>query len=311
MNTSTGGFARKKQADEPPRPRRQFSVRSFGATDTGRVRPANEDQFLIAELTKTMTIAHTSLRGPSAVLGDERGQLFLVADGMGGHAAGERASELAVALIERFTVNTFKWFLQDDDPGPDNAASEFADAIDQADAAIIDESEANPELQGMGTTLTLAYAVGAQLFLLHVGDSRAYLFRAGALRQLTHDHTVVADMVRRGELQPEQASQHRLRHVITNVLGGRERGVRAEAHAVDLQADDELLLCSDGLTEMVNAGDITGVLSAEEEPERAARRLIDLANERGGHDNITVIVARFEQAEEANASEAAGAAEAR
>ena len=102
-------------------------------------------------------------------------------------------------------------------PGPDSAASEFATAINQADAAIINESEANPELQGMGTTLTLAYAVGTQLFVLHVGDSRAYLFRAGTLRQLTQDHTVVADMVRRGELRPEQASQHRLRHVITNV----------------------------------------------------------------------------------------------
>jgi PPM family protein phosphatase len=285
------------------------SVRSFGITDTGRVRPANEDQFLIAELTKAMTITQTSLRGPSAVIGDERGQLFLVADGMGGHAAGERASALAIAVIEQFTVNTFKWFL-DDEPGPDSAASEFAAAITQADAAIIEESQANPELKGMGTTLTLAYAVGAQLFVLHVGDSRAYLFRAGALRQLTQDHTVVADMVRRGELQPEQASQHRLRHVITNVLGGRERGVRAEAQVVDLEAGDELLLCSDGLTEMVNAGDITGVLSAERDPERAARQLVDLANERGGHDNITVIVARFE-AERAERTKEARTAETR
>jgi serine/threonine protein phosphatase PrpC len=304
MNTSTGGFARKKQPDEPPRPGR-LSVRSFGITDQGRRRPANEDQFLIAELTKTMTIAHTSLRGPSAVLSDERGQLLLVADGMGGHAAGERASALAVAVIEQFTVNTFKWFLQDDEPGPDSAASEFAAALNQADAAIIRESEANPELQGMGTTLTLAYAVGPQLFVLHVGDSRAYLFRAGTLRQLTQDHTVVAEMVERGELRPEQASQHRLRHVITNVLGGRERGVRAEAQVVDLQADDGLLLCSDGLTEMVSADDITQVLSADEEPERAARRLIELANERGGHDNITVIVARFDEVEAAEVAKAA------
>ena len=156
MNSSSGGFARKKEPDERPRQRR-LSVRSFGITDQGKVRPANEDQFLIAELTKTMTIAHTSLRGPSAVLGDERGQLFLVADGMGGHAAGERASALAVAVIEQFTVNTFKWFLQDDDPGPDSAASELAAAIDQADAAIMDESEAHPELSGMGTTVSYTH----------------------------------------------------------------------------------------------------------------------------------------------------------
>jgi PPM family protein phosphatase len=299
MNSSTGGFARKKQPDE--RPQRRLTARSFGMTDTGKRRPANEDQFLIAELTKAMTIAHTSLRGPSSLTGDERGQLFLVADGMGGHAAGERASALAVAVIEQFTVNTFKWFLQDDEPGPESAATEFAAAIKEADAAIISESEANPELQGMGTTLTLAYAVGPQLFVLHVGDSRAYLFRGGALQQLTHDHTVVAEMVERGELRPEQASQHRLRHVITNVLGGRQRGVRADAQVIDLHAGDGLLLCSDGLTEMVDANDITEVLSAEQEPERAARRLIELANERGGHDNVTVIVARFDEADASSA----------
>jgi PPM family protein phosphatase len=296
MNTTTGGFARAKEP-EGGDSASSLSVRSFGLTDQGRRRPANEDQFLIAELTKAMTIAHTSLRGPSVRTGDEHGYLFLVADGMGGHAAGERASALAVAAIEQFTVNTFKWFLQSDEPGQDSAASGFASAITQADAAIIEEAETNPELQGMGTTLTLAYAVGAQLFVFHVGDSRAYLFRAGTLRQLTHDHTVVADMVRRGELRPEQASQHRLRHVITNVLGGRERGVRAETQVVDLEPQDGLLLCSDGLTEMVTVDDITRVMADEGDPERASRQLIDLANERGGHDNITVIVARFAAAE--------------
>jgi PPM family protein phosphatase len=294
MNTTTGGFARAREPEGEPA--LHLSVRSFGLTDRGKRRPANEDQFLIAELTKAMTIVHTSLRGPSVRTGDERGHLFLVADGMGGHAAGERASTLAVAAIEQFTVNTFKWFLQRDEPGPDSAASEFATAITQADAAIIHEGETNPELQGMGTTLTIAYALGTQLFVLHVGDSRAYLFRAGTLRQLTHDHTVVADMVRRGELPAEQASQHRLRHVITNVVGGRELGVDAEAQIVELESQDALLLCSDGLTEMVTTEDITRVLADEEDPERASRQLIDLANERGGNDNITVIVARFEAA---------------
>jgi PPM family protein phosphatase len=292
MIDSTGPFAPRKESsghDHGP----LLSVRSFGLTDQGRRRPANEDQFLIAELRKDMTISHTSLAGPTLRTGDERGYLFLVADGMGGHAAGERASALAVAAIEQFTVNTFKWFLQNDEPGHDDAASEFADAIKQADAAIIEEAKIHPELQGMGTTLTLAYAVGSQLFVSHVGDSRAYLFRGGRLKQLTHDHTMVADMVRRGELPPEQAGQHRLRHVITNVVGGRERGVRAEAHMLDLQADDALLLCSDGLTEMVTGEDITRVMAGESDPERASRQLIDLANERGGHDNITVIVARF------------------
>jgi serine/threonine protein phosphatase PrpC len=270
-----------------------LSVRSYGLSDPGRRRPTNEDQFLIAELTKTMTIAHTSLRGPSSLFGDERGYLFLVADGMGGHNAGEHASKLAVAIIEQFTLNTFKWFLQPDAPGSQTAATEFQSAVQQADAAIIREAAHHPELKGMGTTLTLAYVVGTHLFILHVGDSRAYLYRKGSLSQLTQDHTVVADMVRRGEISPEQAGTHRLRHVITNVVGGGEVGVRAEAHMVDLQPGDGLLLCSDGLTEMVAADEIAAILSSDATPEDASKQLVALANDRGGHDNVTVIVAQF------------------
>jgi protein phosphatase len=271
----------------------QFSVRSFGTSDTGRRRPGNEDQFLIAELTKSMRITHTTLGGPPSVFGDEQGHLFLVADGMGGHNAGERASALAVAIIEKFTLNSFKWFLHDEEPGAESAATEFETAIEEADVAIVREAERRPELHGMGTTLTLAYAVAAQLFVLHVGDSRAYLYRGGALTQLTHDHTVVAEMVRRGELPANEASTHRLRHVITNVVGGGKVGVRAEVRVVDLQTQDVLLLCSDGLNETVTAEEITGILASEAEPERASTRLVALANERGGPDNITVIVAQF------------------
>jgi protein phosphatase len=145
----------------------------------------------------------------------------------------------------------------------------------------------------MGTTLTLAYHYEAELLVIHVGDSRAYLFRDEALHQITHDHTVVAEMVRRGELDNAEARRHRLRHVITNVVGGTEPGVRAEAHAVELRLNDVLLLCSDGLTEMLSHADITAVLRGEPNPDGACTRLIALANERGGQDNITAVVARF------------------
>ena len=268
-------------------------VRSYGATDRGRLRPTNEDQFLIADLTKAMHVRQTSLEEPRARFGEQHGHLFLVADGMGGHHAGEHASALAVTLIEQFALNTFRWFMPLTAAHADNVVTDFQEAVEQADATIVEAATNRAELHGMGTTLTLAYHYEAELLVIHVGDSRAYLFRDETLRQLTQDHTVVAEMVRRGELDTAEARRHRLRHVITNVVGGTEAGVHAEAHSVELRVDDELLLCSDGLTEMLSHSDITQVLRGEPNPEAACTRLISLANERGGQDNITAIVARF------------------
>ena len=268
-------------------------VRSYGATDRGRRRPTNEDQFLIADLTKAMHVRQTSLAQPSARFAEQHGHLFLVADGMGGHHAGEHASALAVSLIEQFALNTFQWFMPLTASHAENVVTDFQEAVEEADAAIVEASRQRADLHGMGTTLTLAYHYEAELVVIHVGDSRAYLFRDEALHQITQDHTVVAEMVRRGELDRADARRHRLRHVITNVVGGTETGVRAEAHTVELRLNDVLLLCSDGLTEMLSHADITAVLRGEPNPGAACTRLIALANERGGQDNITVVLARF------------------
>ena len=146
----------------------------------------------------------------------------------------------------------------------------------------------------MGTTVTMAYHLDAQLCVVHVGDSRAYLYRADELHQLTRDHTLFADMVRSGAIQQEDAAHHRLRHVITNVVGGDDAGVKVEAHAVEVRAGDRLLLCSDGLTEMVTDEAISATLRAELEPESACTKLVAQANEAGGRDNITVVIVRFD-----------------
>jgi serine/threonine protein phosphatase PrpC len=270
-----------------------FVVNSHGATDRGRVRPINEDHFLIADLTKVMHVRQTSLEETGAQFGEQHGHLFLVADGMGGHHAGEQASALAITLIEQFALHTFRWFMPLTAVDADDVVTDFQEAVEQADATIVKAATNRAELQGMGTTLTLAYHYGAELLVIHVGDSRAYLFRDETLRQLTQDHTVVAEMVRRGELDTVEARRHRLRHVITNVVGGPHAGVHADAHSVELRVDDGLLLCSDGLTEMLSHAEITQVLRDEPHPEAACARLISLANERGGLDNITAIVARF------------------
>jgi protein phosphatase len=274
-----------------------LAVKAFGITDTGKVRPSNEDQFLIAELSKRMRVWQTSLPEPKLQVGEDRAHLFLVADGMGGHKAGERASAIAVAAIEQFTLNTFKWFFAADHPGAQKALAEFQTALSEADAKILEEAQDNPELKGMGTTLTMAFQLGAQVCIIHVGDSRAYLHRGGELHQLTKDHTIVAELVRSGALQPEQAAKHPLRHVITNVVGGPNPGVKVEARSFEVQAGDRLLLCSDGLSEMVKHDAIAAALDAGPEPEEAAKALLAQANENGGRDNITVVIARFDPAD--------------
>ena len=273
-----------------------LTVKAFGLSDKGRVRPSNEDQFLIAELSKAMRIWQTSLPEPRAQFGDERGHVFLVADGMGGHQAGEHASALAVGAIEYFTLNTFRWFFEANRAEAQQVLALFQTALRQADARILEEAAEHPEQRGMGTTLTMAYHLDAQLCVVHVGDSRAYLYRGDNLHQLTQDHTVTADLVRRGELRPDQVAGHKLRHVITNVVGGPDLGVYVEAHALEVQAGDRLLLCSDGLTEMVPHDEIAAALRAEPDPEAACKNLLAKANDAGGRDNITLLIVRFDPA---------------
>jgi len=276
---------------------RTLTVKAFGLTDRGQVRPNNEDQFLIAELTKSMRVWQTSLPEPKVQVGEEHAHLFVVADGMGGHQAGEQASGLAVAAIEQFTLNTFKWFLGSTGNDVREILAEFKSAINHADARILEEAAEHPELSGMGTTVTMAFNLGTQLYVVHVGDSRAYLYRDGQLDQVTQDHTVAAEMVRNGTLRTDEAAGHRLRHVITNVVGGQELGVTVEAHALDVQAGDRLLLCSDGLTEMVTNDVIAAALHDEPVPELAAKKLLSAASQAGGRDNITVVIARFDLAD--------------
>ena len=272
-------------------------AKAFGISDKGKVRGVNEDQFLIAELSKTMRIWQTSLTEPKLQHGDERAHLFLVADGLGGHKAGERASALVVLAIEQFTLNTFKWFFEADGLGAQKVLAQFQSAIRSADAQIVEEAKSNPELSGMGTTLTMAFHLGRQLCLVHVGDSRAYLHRDGLLHQLTEDHTLIAQMIKNGSLKPDQVLASRFRHVITNVVGGPELGVKVEARAFEIQPGDSLLLCSDGLTETVTNDVIAGILNAERAPEAAATLLLAEANKGAAADNITAVVVRFDLAD--------------
>lgn len=273
-------------------------VRAFGRTDPGKLRPTNEDQFLIADLTQALRLHGSSFPQPGIRYGGEHAHLFLVADGMGGHQAGEQASALAIATIEAFVLDTFRCFGHFEGAAGKEVLAQLQAALRQADKKVIAEGARHPELRGMGTTVTLAYALGAQLFVAHVGSSRCYLLRSGQFSQLTRDHTYTDEMVRRGFMNQEEAVHHRFRHVLVNAVGGDKAGVDVEGHQLSLKPDDALLLCSDGLTDVVEASRLRDILQKEEEPKVACDRLVAEANAAGGKDNITAIVARFEAAHE-------------
>jgi len=243
-----------------------FRIEAAAQSHPGRVRENNEDSFLVL-----------------AELG-----LFAVADGMGGHASGEVASRIAVESLQSFFSNPEVLL----PPQPAAQMAFLGAAVRYANVRICRAASGDPETEGMGTTLTVVHAAGTQVLLANVGDSRIYRLRGGHLERLTEDHTVVNEAVRHGLLTPEQAEILPIRHVLTRALGS-EDDVQVDLRHEEAQDGDVLLLCSDGLTEMVPETSIARLLGAHEEPRAAAAALIDLANKRGGLDNVTCVVLRF------------------
>jgi protein phosphatase len=278
----------RRAADQGP----VLHVSSHGISDRGQVRDHNEDQFVIAEIRRVMRIRQSSMPQPEALVGERLGHLLVVADGMGGHQAGEYASALAVASVENIVLNTIGWLFSLQGEG---VLAEFQEAVRATDRWVIEAAQRQPELRGMGTTLTLGFVSDNVLYLAHVGDSRCYLYRGGRLECLTRDHTIVATMVSQGILAPEEAAGHSMRNIITNAVGGDKRGVTPEVHKHLIAPGDLVLLCSDGLTEMLPDEVIAAELRKHEKsPETICRTLVDQANAAGGTDNITVLVARFD-----------------
>jgi PPM family protein phosphatase len=204
--------------------------------------------------------------------------LFVVADGMGGHVAGDVASSTAVGVISEESRSA-------EMGDPDSLIA----ILRRANSVIFQKARSDPSLRGMGTTCTLLTIQDSHAHLAHVGDSRAYLLRAGELSQLTEDHTLVGRMVEEGRLSAEEARYHPQRNIITRVLGV-DSDVEVDVLSLDLVPDDRLLLCSDGLTAMLDADAIKQTLQSERDAQAAADRLVELANEAGGEDNVTVLV---------------------
>jgi protein phosphatase len=290
-DTVPSSLATRVEPAPAPDPRPPFVVRSFGLSDRGQARPSNEDRFVVVELARAMCVHQTNLPQATPRFGSHPGHAFLVADGMGGHEAGEVASAVAVEAVEEFLLNTLQRFTDLQAGEAQSALEELKGAVLHAEARLVGEAAKRPEWRGMGTTLTLALAVNWMLLIAHAGDSRCYVLSDGRLYQVTRDHTLIGELVRQGVLPPGGAARHPCRHVVINILGGGGPGVRVELHRLDLHPDDVVLLCSDGLTEMVPDDRIAVILREEPDPRRACERLVADANRHGGKDNITVIVA--------------------
>jgi protein phosphatase len=244
-------------------------LRAGFVTDRGRVREANED----------------------CVLADADRGLFVVADGMGGHAAGEVASAIAVRTlgdeVARFAASATYPFAEED------VRETIAAAVRKANEAIAAKSLESPATLGMGTTLTALFLWTGRWVVAHVGDSRAYLLRGGSMSRITSDHSYVAELVREGLISDADARVHPKRNLITRSLGTQSR-VDADFFSGEAMAGDVFLLCSDGLTGELPDASVASILAATNQPEPAARLLIESANRAGGRDNVSAIVVRVE-----------------
>jgi PPM family protein phosphatase len=267
-----------------------------GLSDRGKVRPRNEDHFLVARFGRYLERLCTNLpEDEMPPRFDETGYAAVVADGIGGSAAGEVASRLAISTLVNLVLGTPDWILRpDDDSLPQQVQRRFEERFGQIQAVMAEQASADPALHGFGTTMTLALSLGQNLLVIHLGDSRAYLLRQQRLHRLTRDHTVAQALADQGVLAAQEAATSRLRHVLTKALGGRVGAAEPDAREVTLQDGDGLLLCTDGLTDMVPEAKVEQVLAGSDTAEGACRRLVEEALAAGGKDNVTAVVARYE-----------------
>ncbi len=246
-------------------------ITSCGITDVGLKRGHNEDNYLI----------------------NEELNLFVVADGMGGHAGGEYASAIAVNTVEEIVTSMAVAGDVDPDADPvEITRQKLSHAIRLSGRRIFEKAREQPEYHGMGTTVVVVLVENGNAFVAHVGDSRVYLLRDGSIEQVTEDHSLIAEKIRHGLITPEEAKNHRMRNVITRSLGYQE-DVEVDLTVRAVRRGDQYLLCSDGLSGHVEDEEMANLM-IEHSPQNAARKLIVLACDRGGDDNITTVIARVD-----------------
>ena len=275
------------------------------------VRENNEDQFLIADLKKSVIIHQTSLSydNETELLGGSHAKLMLVADGVGGNSCGERASSLALEGIIQYLLNSMHWILHSDQEQSEVFLEDLKSALKFTQEKISHAAAAVPSQEGMGTTVTMAYVVWPHVYFVHAGDSRAYICRDGKLTRITHDQTYAQALADAGVLTQEQIKASPLSHILSSLLGCDPEQLDPLVFKAKLSLNDTLLLCTDGLTRHLNDSEIADIVSSERCARSSCRRLIDCANDAGGRDNTTVVVARFSDLETAAECQDQAAAE--
>ncbi len=283
--------------DSADRTHQQVVVRvdTSGLSDRGLRRAGNEDHFLVAQIDRTWRTLQTNMPAdafPSTVTDSITAQI--VADGMGGAVGGAVASRTAIATFVDIVLRTPNLILRLDKQNAKDVLTRMAARFEQMKQALEEAVRLDPTLSGMGTTMTLAVNFRADLLVAHVGDSRAYLLRKGHLERLTRDQTMVQSLLDQGAISAEELAHHPMRHVLAGVLGTKGKPIDVELRFIGLEDGDQVLVCSDGLTEMVAEAVIAEALAAAPTAEAACHRLVELANSHGGKDNVTAVVSRYQ-----------------
>lgn len=275
-----------KQFERKRSPPPQLQV--AGLSDRGKVRETNEDHFLIARRRRETTVISTNLRAEEYVNTLDDLFVLAVADGLGGHSHGELAS--AMALRASVAKTGASWLIETAEQGLTDLTKRFETGARAIHDLILAHSRRDPQTRGMASTLTVAVVNGYDVFIGHVGDSRAYLLRGGNLERLTQDHTLAEDLARAGFGGTPSPRQ---RHVLTNCLGGDEGHVRVDTRTFRWGRGDRLMLCSDGLSDRMSDDEMKSILGSGAACEEICQRLFQVAMDQGGRDNITVVVARL------------------
>lgn len=272
-----------------------IGVDVFGLTDVGKVRTVNQDQFLIAELHKVIRITGTSLpqRAQESFDSGAKAMLMLVADGVGGSAAGEEASQLTLDTVVTYVSQSMRCFYKLGEAYEGDLLKELAGTVQQSHKAVRQQAAETAEMQGMATTLTLAHVLWPSAYVVQIGDSRCYHARADRIAQVTEDQTVAQELVGEGLLDADSVAQSPLSNVLSRAIGNEDEQLRPEITKTALAEGDTLLLCTDGLTKHLSDSEILDAVRNTDSAEAACRRLVDGALAEGGTDNVTVIVATF------------------
>ena len=263
-------------------------------SDTGKKRPNNEDHYLVGRFERSMKTLLTNLpEGSVPAHHVDIGHAFLVADGMGGAAAGEVASRTAISTLVDLVIQTPYWIMKIDDGMAERILDRMKDRFAKLTDVLSKLAQDDPRLAGMGTTMTFALSLGEDLIIAHLGDSRAYLYRQGTLHRRTHDQTVVQSLVDSGALPAEAAKKHPMRHMLTGAITTKTGKAPVELHHIPLEDGDQVLLCSDGLTDMVSDESIAEILSHPGSADSICHALVEKALDAGGKDNVTVVLGRY------------------